>query len=476
MLHELSLVEVRNKIAKGEVLVEDVALACLEQIKKTESGINALLAMKSEEEILAEAREMDKKRLTMDVLPPLFGVVLTLKDVLCTKDLTTTAGSKFLEDFKPFYDATVVEKLREAGALIIAKNNMDEFAMGSSTENSAFKRTSNPHNKDCIPGGSSGGSAASVSAMQCFGSLGTDTGGSIRQPAALCGCVGLKPTYGRVSRYGSIAYASSLDQIGPLTRTVEDSALLLSVIAGHDPKDSTSAKEDVPNYMEALKAERLDGKIIGIPKEFFSEDMDPKIVQACKEMMKKAEELGAELVDVSIPLATKHAIAAYYVIATAEASSNLARYDGVRYGKRSADSENLLDLYMNSRNEGFGEEVKRRILVGTFVLSSGYYDAYYKKAAQVRTLIREDFERVLSCCDAILAPVSPVTAWNLGSKIDDPLTMYLMDIFTVSLNLAGLPGLAIPCGMVDNMPVGMQLIGSPFDEANILSIGNCLTK
>ncbi len=471
-MHTASLIDIRDRLAKGEVSAESVTRACLDRIQATEPALHALLHVR--EEALEEARKLDAAG--PDPSRPLWGVPVTLKDVLATRGTPTTAGSKILENFVPFYDAHVVEKLREAGAVILGKNNQDEFAMGSSTENSAYQRTANPWDVNRIPGGSSGGSAASVAAGQCFASLGTDTGGSIRQPAALCGCVGLKPTYGRVSRYGVIAYASSLDQVGPLTRTVRDSALMLSVIAGQDRRDGTSSPRPVDDYLAASGREDLNGLAIGVPREFFGEGMDPEVEELCRKTLDRAVELGAELVPVSLPLATRHAIAAYYVLATAEASSNLARYDGVRYGRRAEKPADLLDLYVRSRTEGFGDEVQRRILLGTYVLSAGYYDAYYRKAAQVRRLIREDFQRVLCVCDALLAPVSPVPAWELGAKVDDPLTMYLMDIYTVSLNLAGLPGLAFPVGLTSGrLPVGMQLMGSPFDEAKLLGIGNALS-
>ena len=472
-VHTASLVTIRDRLARGEVSAEAVTSACLERINATEPALHALLHVR--EQALEEARRLDAQG--PDPSRPLWGVPVTLKDVLATRGTPTTAGSKILENFVPFYDAHVVEKLQEAGAIVLGKNNQDEFAMGSSTENSAYQATANPWDVSRVPGGSSGGSAASVAAGQCFASLGTDTGGSIRQPAALCGCVGLKPTYGRVSRYGVIAYGSSLDQVGPMTRTVQDSALVLSVIAGNDSRDSTSSPRPVDDYLGASQREDLSGLALGVPREFFGEGMDPEVEALCRKTLDLAVERGAELVPVSLPLATRHAIAAYYVLATAEASSNLARYDGIRYGRRADQPEDLQDLYVRSRTEGFGDEVQRRILLGTYVLSAGYYDAYYRKAAQVRRLIREDFQRVLCACDAILAPVSPVPAWERGAKVDDPLTMYLMDIYTVSLNLAGLPGLAFPVGLTANrLPVGMQIMGSPFAEGTLLGIGNALSQ
>lgn len=469
-LLQASLAEVRGKLARREVSAEAVAKASLERIAATEPDIHALITV--HEAALEEARALDAQG--PDPSKPLWGVPVTVKDAIATKGLRTTAGSNILGNFTPFYDAFVVEKLKAAGAVIVGKNNMDEFAMGSSTENSAFGPTRNPRDPERVPGGSSGGSAASVAACQCYASLGTDTGGSIRQPAALCGCVGLKPTYGRVSRYGVIAYGSSLDQVGPLTRTVEDAAIMLSVIAGHDKRDSTSSPRPVDAY--TLSRSDLKGVRLGVPREFMAEGLDGPVAAACRDALDRARDLGAELVDVSLPHATRHAIAAYYIVAMAEASSNLSRFDGVRYGYRAADAASLDDLYCRSRSEGFGQEVQRRILLGTYVLSAGYYDAYYKKAAQVRRLIREDYLAALGSCDALFGPVSPVTAWKLGSIIDDPLKMYLMDIYTVSLNLAGLPGLSFPVGEAEGLPVGMQLIGRDFDESTLLDIGNVLSR
>ncbi len=473
-LYAASLVDIRDRLASGQVRAEEVTRACLDRIEATEPAIHALLAVRPE--ALDEARALDAQG--PDPSKPLWGVPVTVKDALATAGTRTTAGSRILENFVPFYDAFAVEKLRAAGAIILGKNNMDEFAMGSSTENSAYGPTHNPRDIQAIPGGSSGGSAASVTAMQCFASLGTDTGGSIRQPAAMCGCVGLKPTYGAVSRYGLLAYGSSLDQIGPLTRTVEDAALVFSVIAGHDPRDATSAPRTAPGpelLAGVQQSRHLAGMTIGIPEEFMAaEGLDPAVAEACARAQNLARGLGAKLVSVSLPHATRHAIAAYYIVAMAEASSNLARYDGVRFGYRSDKAKNLEELYTFSRTEGFGHEVQRRILLGAYVLSAGYYDAYYRKAAEVRRLIRQDYLKALEQCDAMLAPVSPVPAWKLGSIIDDPLKMYLMDIYTVSLNLAGLPGLSLPVGRAGSLPVGMQIIGREFDEATILKIGHVM--
>lgn len=467
-----TLAQIRTKLATREVSAEEVTKACLDRIAATEPSLHALITVR--EEALEEARSLDATS-SPDPDKPLWGVPVTVKDAIVTNGTRTTAGSRMLGDFTPFYDAHVVARLRQAGAIIVGKNNMDEFAMGSSTENSAFGPTRNPRDPERIPGGSSGGSAASVTAFQCFASLGTDTGGSIRQPAALCGCVGLKPTYGRVSRYGVIAYGSSLDQVGPLTRTVEDAGIMLSVLAGHDPRDSTSSPHPVDTYTNQTRTD-LKGVRLGIPREFMSEGLDGSVATACQAALEKAQSLGATLVEVSLPHATRHAIAAYYIVAMAEASSNLSRFDGVRYGHRAANPLNLDDLYTRSRTEGFGTEVQRRILLGTYVLSAGYYDAYYRKAAQVRRLIRQDYLTALESCDALFGPVSPVTAWKLGSIIDDPLKMYLMDIYTVSLNLAGLPGLAFPVGLADGLPVGMQLIGRDFAESELLSLGCVLEQ
>ena len=475
-LTELSLLEARDLVRKGEVSAEELTAACLKRIEETEPKIGALLARR-DEEALEEARAMDKNRPADLSDKPLWGVPVTVKDVLTLKGLPTTAASKILEGFCPPYDAMVVEKLKNAGAVILGKNNMDEFAMGSTTEHSAWKVTANPWDVTRVPGGSSGGSAASVAACQCFASLGSDTGGSIRQPASLCGCVGIKPTYGRVSRYGLLAYASSFDQVGPLTRTVEDAALVLQVIAGHDRRDSTSSPVPVPDYGAALhKKSDLSGLTFGLPREFFGHDgLDAGVAKACDDAVNAARSLGAKVVEVSLPH-TEYAIASYYILAAAEASSNLARYDGVRYGHRTANPKNLEDMYTLSRTEGFGAEVQRRILLGSYVLSAGYYDAYYRKAAQVRRLIRQDYLNALENCDMLLAPVSPVPAWQMGHMSDDPLQMYFMDIFTLSLNLAGLPGLSIPVGMSEGLPVGMQLMGRAFDEGRLFLAGDKLTR
>ena len=470
----LSLTAVAQALQKKELSAVEVTTACLERITATEPTVAALLYIDAEN-ALAAATALDKTG--PDAACPLWGVPVTIKDALSTRGMPTTAGSRMLEGYTPFYDAFAVQKLREAGAVILGKANMDEFAMGSSTENSAYKTTRNPWNPNKVPGGSSGGSAASVTAGQCFASLGTDTGGSIRQPAAFCGCVGLKPTYGRVSRYGVIAYGSSLDQVGPLTRNVEDCAHMLTAIAGPDARDNTCDPRPAENYAAALGSRSLKGARLGIPREFYGEGLAPEVRAACEATMQAVKAQGAELVEVGLPH-TDAAIATYYIIAMAEASSNLARFDGVRFGHRASDIKNLEELYVRSRTEGFGQEVKRRIMLGAYVLSSGYYDAYYRKAAQVRRLIRDEILTALDQCDALLAPVSPVTASDMGSNTADPLQIYLMDAYTLSLNLAGLPGLSLPVGLGDesHMPVGMQLIGKPFAEADLLALGHSMEQ
>jgi aspartyl-tRNA(Asn)/glutamyl-tRNA(Gln) amidotransferase subunit A len=470
-----TLTELRDMLASGSISATEATQACLDRIAATEDRVGAFTSVQAEA-ALDYAKALDAEGPQAD--KPLWGVPVSVKDILATKDAPTTCASKILENFTPFYDATAVARLREAGAVIIGKTNMDEFAMGSSTENSAFGVTRNPWDTTRIPGGSSGGSAASVAAGQCFGSLGTDTGGSIRQPASFCGCVGLKPTYGRVSRYGCVAYASSLDQIGPLTRSVPDAALLLSAIAGYDERDSTSVDCPVPDYVAAANERQdLTGVRLGMPKEYWANGLAPEVEKGCRAAIKRAEELGAELVPVDLPH-TKYGIASYYIIAMAEASSNLARFDGVRYGKRAQGAHDLIDMYTASRSEGFGDEVKRRIMLGTYVLSAGYYDAYYRKAAQVRRLVRQDYLDAFEQCDIICGPASPVTAWGLEEKTDDPLQMYLMDVYTISLNLAGLPGISLPVGLGEDtgMPVGLQLLGPAFAEDRLLAASGALMR
>jgi aspartyl-tRNA(Asn)/glutamyl-tRNA(Gln) amidotransferase subunit A len=471
-LFDLSLTRVRDLLRAGEVTAEAATAACLDRIAATEPAIGALLHV-SAEAALEQARAMDAAG--PDAGRPLWGVPVTVKDVLATKGLPTTCGSRILENFVPVYDAHCVARLKDAGAVILGKTNMDEFAMGSSTENSAYKVTRNPWDTTRVPGGSSGGSAASVAAGQCFASIGTDTGGSIRQPASFCGIVGLKPGYGRVSRRGLVAYGSSLDQAGPMTRTVADAALVLQVMAGHDPKDSTSVDAPVPDYLEAIRGASLKGLRLGLPEQYWGEGLSAEVDAACRGAVELAASLGAEIVPVSLPH-TEYAIATYYILAMAEASSNLARFDGVRYGRRSTKSVDLATMYTRSRCEGFGEEVMRRIMLGTYVLSAGYYDAYYRKAAQVRRLIRQDFLDALQKCDLICGPACPTTAFAIGENTADPLQMYLTDIFTISLNLGGLPGLSLPVGLGRDtgMPVGLQLFAGNLQEAPLLAAAAAL--
>jgi len=460
-IHELSAL-----LSKREVSSRELTEAYLERIGEVDGRVHAYLSV-TPEAALKAAEQADKRLGSGTDITPLTGVPVSVKDIFCTSGCETTCASKILSGFVPPYDATVIARLRKAGAVILGKNNMDEFAMGSSTENSAFGPTLNPWDTGRVPGGSSGGSAAAVAARECAASVGTDTGGSIRQPASLCGVVGMKPTYGRVSRYGMIAFASSLDQAGPLTRDVRDAALMLGVMAGHDPKDSTSIDAPVPDYAASLTGE-IKGLKVGIPDEYFIEGMDPEVEALVKEALKVLEGLGAEPVQISLPH-TAYAVSVYYLVATAEASSNLARYDGVKYGVRARGAADLTDMYSRTRDEGFGSEVKRRIMLGTYSLSAGYYDAYYKKASQVRTLIKRDFERAFASCDVIATPTAPAPAFALGEKLEDPLTMYLSDIFTISCNLAGIPGVSVPCGLTGaGLPVGLQLLGAALDEATVL--------
>ena len=463
-LYSMSISRLAPLLARGEVSPVEVTEQLLARIKEQDRKLNAYITV-DDAGALSQARAAEA-RLRRGEAASLTGIPLALKDVLVTQDLRTTCGSRILENFIPPYDAAVVEKLRRAGAVFLGKVNMDEFAMGSSTENSAFGPTHNPWNRDYIPGGSSGGSAAAVAADLCVASLGSDTGGSIRQPASHCGVVGLKPTYGRVSRYGLVAYASSLDQIGPLTKEVRDAAVLLQAIAGYDQRDSTSVPAPVPDYLENLGRE-IRGLKIGVPREFFGEGLDPEVRAAVEGALKTLASLGAELLEVSLPH-TDYAVAVYYVIAVAEASSNLARYDGVKYGFR-AEGRNLLEMYAATRTQGFGPEVRRRIMLGTYALSAGYYDAYYQKASQVRTLIQRDFDAAFEQCDLLATPVSPQPAFRLGEVVDDPLTMYLSDIFTISVNLAGLPGISVPCGLSRaGLPMGLQILGPPLGEPQVL--------
>jgi len=471
-LYRLSISELAPLLATGEVSPVALTEELLARVEALDPGLNTYVTVDADG-ALAQAREAEA-RLRRGQGTPLTGIPLALKDVLITQGLRTTCASRILENFVPPYDATVVARLRQAGAVFLGKVNMDEFAMGSSTENSAFGPTHNPWRRGCIPGGSSGGSAAAVAADLCLGSLGSDTGGSIRQPAAHCGVVGLKPTYGRVSRFGLVAYASSLDQIGPITKNVRDAALLLNCVAGHDPQDSTSVDVPVPDYLGAL-ARDIKGLKVGVPKEYFGHGLDPEVEAAVRRALDTLVSLGAELIPVSLPH-TEYAVACYYIIATAEASSNLARYDGVKYGIRD-EARNLLEMYASTRTRGFGPEVRRRIMLGTYVLSAGYYEAYYRQASQVRALIRRDFEEAFGHCDLLATPVSPTPAFCLGEKVADPLTMYLSDIFTISANLGGIPGISVPCGFSSGgLPIGLQLLGPPFGEATLLQAAHAFEQ
>lgn len=476
-LYSLTLSQARAALLKGECSVTELTQSCLGRIEATEPKIHACISIAADK-ALEQAKALDAKgrpdAATFQA-QPLWGIPLTLKDIFCTEDMHTTCASRTLQGFTAFYDAHVVSRLKDAGSVIVAKTNMDEFAMGSTTEHSFFGPSKNPWNTLRVPGGSSGGSAASVAAGQAFGSLGTDSGGSIRQPAALCGCVGLKPTYGRVSRYGAVAFGSSLDQIGPMARTVEDCAIILEAIAGYDSRDATSSVLPVPAYSKLQRREDLKGVRLGVPREFWSKGLDADVEAACRNALNKAEEAGATLVPLSMPT-LRYAVSTYYILGCAEASTNMARFDGVRYGKRAQGAVELSEVYTASRSLGFGEEVKRRIMLGTFALSSGYYDAYYHKAAQVRRLIRQDYDKALAHCDALIAPTTTACAWEFGRFSSDPVAAYQMDILTVTLNLAGLPGLALPVGLSaqSNLPVGIQLMGREFDEAGLLNIGHTL--
>ncbi len=459
--------ELARKVASGEVTARHLTDMFLERIAAHDELIGSYLTVDAEG-ARAQADAIDAARARGDALGALGGVPVALKDILVTEGLETTAASEILRGWVPPYDGTVVARLRAAGAVILGKLNCDEFAMGSSNENSSVKPCRNPWDTTRVPGGSSGGSAAAVAAGLCAAALGTDTGGSIRQPASMCGIVGLKPTYGRVSRYGVIAFASSLDQVGPMTHNVEDAALLLEVIAGHDPRDATSIDAPVPDYRAALGT-GLSGLTIGLPDEYFAEDIDPEVADSIQNAIAALERAGAKTTRVSLPH-TRYALPTYYLIAPAEASSNLARYDGIRYGRRVEQGDaSLLDVYCKSRSEGFGEEVKRRIMLGTFALRSGYYDAYYGKAQRVRTLIKRDFDRAFEDVDLIASPTSPTAAFRLGEKTDDPIAMYLADIFTLSCNLAGIAGMSVPCGFTsDGLPIGLQLLAPALEEARML--------
>ncbi len=466
-LQKLTLSELQKKFTAGEVSAVEIVRAYYLRINQVEPKIKAYLTQ-LKESAMVQAETLDRKLKGWRKTLPMMGMPLAIKDNICTEGVPTTCASRILENFVPPYDATVIAKLRAQDYLLLGKTNLDEFAMGSSTENSAFGPSRNPWNLRCVPGGSSGGSAAAVAADECVAAVGSDTGGSIRQPAAFCGVVGLKPTYGRVSRYGLVAFASSLDQIGPITKDVPDAALLLGVLAGHDPLDSTSADVPVPDYVKALKKKDLKKLKVGVPVEYFTEGLDPEVEQAVRAAIEELKNLGGEITEIKLPT-TDAAIATYYVLATAEASSNLARYDGVKFGLRSKETKDLLDMYVKTRAEGFGPEVKRRIMLGTYVLSAGYYDAYYGKAQAVRTLIRRDFDAAFKEVDVIVTPTTPTPAFTLGEKVQDPLQMYLSDIYTISVNLAGLPAIAMPCGFSKaGLPVSLQIIGRPFQEEIIL--------
>ena len=467
-LHKLTIHQLHDLLVKKEATSKEITEAFYRRIRDVDDKIKAYLIL-TEEEALRQADRVDQKISKEKKIGDLAGVPLGLKDILCTKGIRTTCGSKILEGYVPFYDGTVVQRLRERDAVLLGKLNMDEFAMGSSTENSAYQITHNPWDLSRIPGGSSGGSAASVAAHECSAALGTDTGGSIRQPASCCGIVGMKPTYGRVSRYGLVAFASSLDQIGPLTKDVEDCAIMMNAISGYDPNDSTSVYLEVPEYKQSLRSD-VKGLRIGIPNEYFIEGMDPDVEKAITEAIDYFKRWGAEVQRISLPH-TEFAVAVYYIICTAEASSNLARYDGVKYGHRAREFKDLMEMYMHTRAEGFGPEVKRRIILGTYVLSAGYYDAYYRKASQVRTLMKMDFDEAFQNVDAILTPTAPTPAFRIGEKVEDPLQMYLSDVFTIPVNLAGIPAITIPCGFShEGLPIGLQIMGKHFDEGKLLRI------
>jgi aspartyl-tRNA(Asn)/glutamyl-tRNA(Gln) amidotransferase subunit A len=468
-LNSLTVESTRTAIQERSITATALAEAFLEKIEREDEAVGAYL-LTCHERALAQAAAIDARAQRGDPLPPLGGVPVAIKDVLLTQGLRTTAGSKILQHFIAPTDATAVARLEQAGAVVLGKTNCDEFAMGSSNENSAYKPVHNPRDLTRVPGGSSGGSAAAVAAGTAVAALGSDTGGSIRQPASFCGVVGLMPTYGRVSRYGLIAFASSLDHVGPLTKNVRDAAILLRAIAGRDPMDSTSAAVGVPDYLQELE-KPIKGLRLGVPKEYFGDGLDPEVRSAVEAAIQQLAKSGCEVLPISLPH-TQYAVPCYYLIATAEASSNLARYDGVRYSYRAAAVTNLSEMYRRSRNEGFGAEVKRRIMLGTYALSAGYYDAYYLKAQKVRSLLTRDYDEAFAQVDAIVTPTAPSTAFELGEKADDPLAMYLADIYTVTADLAGVPGISVPCGEAGGLPIGLQILGRHFDEATILRLAH----
>ncbi len=463
----LTVHELKEKLDKKETTISEINKAYVERIKEKEPEVNAFVTVLAED-ALKKAQEVEKKVNNGEIKTPLAGIPIGIKDNICTKGVKTTCSSKMLENFTSPYDATVMEKINSENLITLGKLNMDEFAMGASTEYSAFKNTCNPWDLNKVPGGSSGGSAAAVAAGLVPWALGSDTGGSVRQPASFCGVVGLKPTYGLISRYGLVAFASSLDQIGPITKDVKDSAMLLNIIAGHDEKDTTSLNIEKKDYTKALKND-VKGLRIGIPKEYFGEGINKEVKEALEKAIEEYKAMGAIVEECSIPIA-EYALATYYIIACAEASSNLGRFDGIRYGYRTSNFKNLRDIFINSRTEGFGKEVKRRIILGTYVLSSGYYDAYYKKAQQVRTLVKKEFDKAFEKYDILITPTAPTVAFDIGKRSNNPLEMYLADICTVSINIAGLPGISIPCGVdSEGMPIGMQIVGKHFAEETILN-------
>jgi len=470
-LNELTIKQAHDGLVKKEFSCRELTAACLDKIKKVDGQIKAFITVTGEG-ALAKADELDKQG---DFSEPLAGIPVGIKDLICTQGVKTTAASKILENYVPPFSATVFEKLKAQNAVMVGKTNLDEFACGASTETSYFGPTRNPWDLTRVPGGSSGGSASAVAAAECIYSLGTDTGGSIRQPAALCGVVGLKPTYGRVSRYGVVAMASSLDQVGPITKTVFDAALILNHLAGVDEKDSTMVDRPIPDYTKNLSQE-IKGLKIGVPKEYFASGLDPEVNEYIRQAVKKLQDLGVEIKEISLPY-SPYALAVYYVLMPSELSTNLERYDGVRYGF-SAQADTLLENYLKTRGQGFGPEIRRRIMIGTYALSAGYYEAYYRQAQKVRTLVSQDFDKAFESVDCILTPTSPSVAFKLGEKMSDPLKMYLADIFTVSVNIAGLPGISVPCGFVQppdgdkKLPVGLQFIGKPFDEETILRLAH----
>lgn len=469
----LSAVELRKKLLNREISSIEIVESYYKNIEETEKDIDAFITL-TKDEALRTARNIDEKIANNEEVGLLAGIPIAVKDNIATRGIKTTCGSKILENFVSPYDATVVEKIKREDAIIIGKTNMDEFAMGSSTETSYFKKTKNPHDLERVPGGSSGGSAAAVAGFEAPLSLGSETGGSVREPASFCGVVGLKPTYGLISRYGLIAFASSLDQIGPFARNVEDTALLLSVLAGYDEKDSTSVENKSIDYTKELNS-NVKGMKFALPKEYFGEGIDEKVKAKVLEAVEVLKGLGAEVEEISLPY-TEYALSCYYIISTSEASSNLARFDGIRYGYRAENYKNLDELYINTRSEGFGEEVKRRIMLGTFALSSGYYDAYYNKAQKIRTLIKRDFDKAFGKYDAIISPTAPILPFKIGEKINDPLSMYMSDILTVSVNLAGVCAISVPCGNLNGLPVGLQIIGDRFKEQKILNIAYTYEK